>query len=137
MIDLETFRSRIGTYQFQNGRTKSQKLGNLLVNKLNKTVIMKKFSSLFLVLIPFIMVALTLIYSPIISTYSKTDENNRTLIKFSGTLNQDQDQEEVWIPGISWSFCLSTNKLCHIIYGNRRNIGYKYFGWNCDRGKIE
>ena len=28
------------------------------------------------------------------------------------------------------------NKLNHIINGNRRNVGYKYFSWNCDRGLI-
>ena len=28
------------------------------------------------------------------------------------------------------------NKLCHIMDGNRRNPGYKYFSWNCDRGFI-
>ena len=36
--------------------------------------------------------------------------------------------------GIYWSYGLSINKLNHIIHGNRRNIGYRYFSWNCDRG---
>ena len=37
---------------------------------------------------------------------------------------------------VTWasSSCLSMNKLWHILYGNRRNLGYKYFFWNCDRG---
>ena len=26
------------------------------------------------------------------------------------------------------------NKACHIMEGNKRNPGYKYFSWNCDRG---
>ena len=30
----------------------------------------------------------------------------------------------------------SLNKMCHILYGNRRNIGYKYFSWNCGRGLL-
>ena len=29
------------------------------------------------------------------------------------------------------------NKLCHIIFGNRTNIGYKYFSWNCDRALLQ
>ena len=37
---------------------------------------------------------------------------------------------------LNWGSDLSINKLCHIIYGNRRNVGYKYFSWNCDRGFI-
>ena len=38
--------------------------------------------------------------------------------------------------GLSWSNPLSVNKLCHIIYGNRTNFGYKYFTWNCDRALL-
>lgn len=38
--------------------------------------------------------------------------------------------------GMNWSYCLSVNKLSHMLYGNRRNIGYKYFSWNCDRALI-
>ena len=33
-----------------------------------------------------------------------------------------------------WMKKKSINKLCHAINGNRRNPGYKYFSWNCDRG---
>ena len=40
-------------------------------------------------------------------------------------------------PQPSWGSSLSINKLCHIKFGNiRRNIGYKYFTWNCDRGLL-
>ena len=28
------------------------------------------------------------------------------------------------------------NKLCHSLNGNRRNLGYNYFMWNCDRGLL-
>ena len=38
--------------------------------------------------------------------------------------------------GLKWSYGLSVNKLNHILNGNRRNVGYKYFSWNCDRGLI-
>ena len=36
--------------------------------------------------------------------------------------------------GISWSYPSSGNKLVHALNGNKRNIGYKYLSWNCDRG---
>ena len=35
-----------------------------------------------------------------------------------------------------WESNLITNKMCHIKYGNRRNFGYKYLTWNCDRGLL-
>ena len=35
--------------------------------------------------------------------------------------------------GINYSFEANTNKLVHSLTGNRRNLGYKYFVWNCDR----
>ena len=42
--------------------------------------------------------------------------------------------EQLNLGKLNWGSSLSINKLCHIIYGNMRNDGYKYFGWNCDRG---
>ena len=36
--------------------------------------------------------------------------------------------------GITFSFETNEiNKLMHSLHGNRRNLGYKYFVWNCDR----
>ena len=35
--------------------------------------------------------------------------------------------------GVTYSFESSSNKLMHSLNGNRRNLGYKYFVWNCDR----
>ena len=34
-------------------------------------------------------------------------------------------------------FCGSeTNKVCHILFGNRKNVGYTYIDWNCDKGYL-
>jgi hypothetical protein len=33
-----------------------------------------------------------------------------------------------------WMTAKQMNKFCHMRDGNRRNPGYKYFSWNCDRG---
>ena len=38
--------------------------------------------------------------------------------------------------GLNWISGLSINKIVKIINGNRRNLGYKYFSWNCDRGLL-
>ena len=35
--------------------------------------------------------------------------------------------------GMIYSFESSSNKLMHSLNGNRRNLGYRYFVWNCDR----
>ena len=45
---------------------------------------------------------------------------------------QSTPQYETWAS----SSCLGINKLCHILYGYRRNLGYKYFSWNCDRAYL-
>ena len=37
---------------------------------------------------------------------------------------------------LQWDSGLTINKLCHILFGNKRNIGFKYLSWNCDRGFI-
>ena len=38
--------------------------------------------------------------------------------------------------GVSWPYLNISNNLSHSLYGNRRNIGYKYLSWNCDRGLL-
>ena len=44
---------------------------------------------------------------------------------------------QAYTGGISWYYSADNNKICHIINGNRRNLGYKYFMWNCDRGVLK
>ena len=41
-----------------------------------------------------------------------------------------------WCFGLSWSYPTSKINVLHYTYGNRRNLGYKYFSWNCDRGLL-
>ena len=36
--------------------------------------------------------------------------------------------------GISGYSANKTNQVCHSLNGNRRNIGYTYLAWNCDKG---
>ena len=43
-------------------------------------------------------------------------------------------QLSVWNHGPRGLPGLSSNKVCHMIYGNRRNLGYKLSSWNCGRG---
>ena len=43
-----------------------------------------------------------------------------------------------WIVGMGlhWPYPNVATNLVHYIYGNRRNLGYRYFSWNCDRGLL-
>ena len=36
--------------------------------------------------------------------------------------------------GILWSTSNTVNSLMHALFGNKRNLGYKYLAWNCGRG---
>ena len=47
-----------------------------------------------------------------------------------------QASQERGTSSTCWNSNLSINKRTHILYGNRRNLGYKYFSWNCDRGLL-
>ena len=43
----------------------------------------------------------------------------------------------MYMMGMNWMYCnKAPNPLAHSLNGNRRNIGYNYFLWNCDRGII-
>ena len=44
------------------------------------------------------------------------------------------DPLETYPMGIKASFPSSVNHFCHVLYGNRRNVGYNYLTWNCDKG---
>ena len=61
-------------------------------------------------------------------------ENEAFAYKINISAQKVQDNlEHLNLGKLNWGSSLSINKLCHIINGNRRNVGYKYFGWNCDR----
>ena len=36
--------------------------------------------------------------------------------------------------GLSGYPTINVNTICHLIFGNRRNVGYTYLAWNCDKG---
>ena len=87
--------------------------------------------------------ALCLIYYPVIlSTFPATANQSKSTspaiiqCKISKPLKLFQNQESIQkpSPGLTWSFPVNNNKICHCLYGNRRNLGYKYFTWNCDIG---
>ena len=69
--------------------------------------------------------------------------NNQSIhnqsIQSSGLKNTNifpQASQDRGTSSISWNSNLSVNKRTHILNGNRRNLGYKYFSWNCDRALL-
>ena len=50
--------------------------------------------------------------------------------------NAPESKNHYWAAGLNWSYVKTNFNLSHYIYGNRKNTGYKYFSWNCDRGFI-
>ena len=47
-----------------------------------------------------------------------------------------QDLQVMYVSFTLMGINIDINKICHILFGNRRNIGYKYFSWNCGRGLL-
>ena len=44
--------------------------------------------------------------------------------------------EQFSTAGLSGFHSVKLNKACHILYGNRRNLGYRLAEWNCARGLL-
>jgi hypothetical protein len=50
------------------------------------------------------------------------------------TIHQEIIQK--YLIGINWMFPVNNNTIWYCLNGNRRNLGYKYVMWNCDRGVL-
>ena len=67
---------------------------------------------------------------------SQSNQSSKNQLQFDrSSINQSQINPSSK-NCINWDSGLSNNKRSHILYGNRRNLGYKYFSWNCDRGLL-
>ena len=72
------------------------------------------------------------IYKPTLVTDHGLSQN----VSSSLITSLHSSQENIAVTHLNWGSNLSINKQAHILYGNRRNLGYKYFSWNCDRGLL-
>ena len=67
-------------------------------------------------------------------------EGTNSQLKKTTLLCNSLEDNEIFVQSNfkqGWGSSLSINKLSHIKNGNkRRNIGYKYFTWNCDRALL-
>ena len=135
-IDIESYRVRIGMFvpkgpkcfKSRNSFKFTNNLENLKFNKSKKTTLQEIFiSSLVWILL------LTMSTMKIRNNQSQITENKQ---KFGHSCDVFQTLPSSFSVGISWSYSSANGNLMHYIYGNRRNLGYKYFSWNCDRGLL-
>ena len=129
MIDVELFRARIGVFQCPRPyRTKNRKFGYQCskVYKINKSSNQTMINIL-------LFLAMTL---PSFYLSQYVPQQNFRFGCINKSRFSESCMEWVWCQGISWSSPAAANKLCHLTYGNRRNQGYKYCSWNCDKGFI-
>ena len=143
-ISIEMYRQSIGTFvpSLRIKKSKPNK-NNLSYISSRKFIILKYIISL--IIITSITFGLLLIED----AECRLQENaiNERLPTTAGPvyINQDTfinfcDKETIysWIVGmtLNWPYANVSTNLSHYIYGNRRNVGYRYFSWNCDRGLL-
>ena len=129
-ISLQQYRISIGTY-LKSGLPKH---GNKLRKNKNNLKISKLPISQFFIclLIACLITNAAWISNHYMEPHCMESESSTCMKPFP----QRPQEFNMTLQYVTWasSSCLSINKLCHILFGNRRNLGYKYFFWNCDRG---
>ena len=131
-ISLEAYRSNIGTFQFRKSINSKTGKTSWYKSKLNSHLSSKTKSRKTPTLGDFLISFL--FYSIVFYVFFQCEHE---AFAYRGNISSQKVQDKLEILNLgtlNWGTSLSINKLCHIIYGNRRNVGYKYFGWNCDRG---
>ena len=146
-VSIEIYRQRIGTF-VPSSKQKILKYSasKTSFNKFNRSKPRKPIIADLIISI-IIWTILTLAASSILQrnnyqdSFQLEDKSIPTLptndVHFFSSSSWDIATLYSWIVGmgLNWPYN-STSNLAHYIYGNRRNVGYKYFSWNCDRGLI-
>ena len=128
-VDIVQYCSKIGCF---NSRTRFNKSMTINSNFRNMTCNNKQsmFSQIF---IPIILWTVFLYISvPTTSTHSNDDCIRKHPI------NHVKEGNNLTNPptGMFGFSTTEVNKINHIMNGNRRNIGYTYMTWNCDKGYL-
>ena len=129
-ISLQHYRISIGTYSL-SGALKLKKIKLLTRKSIDRSKVKNSWNFIKILLCTIFLSSLQLQFCPLVLPL------NMQLEKISVLNSTSQvSHENILNPHLNWGLNLSINKLCHILYGNRRNFGYKYFSWNCDRGLL-
>ena len=127
-VDISTYRARIGHFQPVNCDQRKPKY------KKSRYKITKWNISTF-----FIFWCLsTSITTPPSPTTHRIPNITPQFRKASLLVPQFHDTQEYLSPGVLRGISgfpgMNSNKVCHMINGNRRSLGYKISSWNCGRG---
>ena len=128
-MDIDSYRQVIGIFQFK--QRKMKKFMN------NKSFYMKDVSKVWEV--TFCLISYLIIFSTLPPTTDQTNYRRFATNQSKITKPINNFHREIirkYSNGISWMFPVNNNAICHSLNGNRRNLGYKYFMWNCDRGVL-
>ena len=134
-ISIESYRIRIGTFvpkepkSFKIKRYKFSSNSCNIKYKLKKTTIREVFISCMV----WIMIYSSMTIWNTSNVQSQLLRSNRIIEPGCDNVQSFSNQ---WGAGLSWSYSRSKVNLMHYTNGNRRNLGYRYFSWNCDRGLL-
>ena len=140
-IDIQTYRNRIGRFRHSGIKCKTfRNFENSLKSRIEKYYKKKNDSNRIsfsetLMLIIFYTLAFLLLYQNNHNYTYKEIESTNTKISLEKQPYfhlQMRSNSEYWSIGSKKKM----NKLNHALNGNRRNLGYKYLAWNCDKGFV-
>ena len=128
-ISLESYRQRIGCFQSCRTVRRLPKIRRRIIHPLRLGVL--------------IFIMLSLCSSLTLAQASASSSHPSLALHSRLPLKTALLPPPTWSPspppprGIAWSAANSVNKLAHALIGNKRNMGYKYLGWNCGRGFLK
>ena len=129
-ISLQHYRISIGTYSL-SGALKLKKIKILTRKSTNQSKLENSWNFIKIVLCIIFLLSLQVKSCSLMPPRNMQLENI-VIPNFTPQMSH----EKILNPQLNWGLNISINKLCHILNGNRRNFGYKYFSWNCDRGLL-
>ena len=129
-IDIANYRQRIGTFHPTGNKHKSRGQLNarqfeFFTNQASKCNRNKTFD---------ILVGLGIYLAIYILISGSIDYEDCDLSSKSLNIKNISPTSSFSNGQFYWMTARQMNKYFHISNGNRRNPGYKYFSWNCDRG---
>ena len=132
-ISIENYRQRIGCFQVSGRKnnvkflSSHQNFAHFKSASARGRKSTPKFCEMILCAIFYISI-FTIIFSS-----NHIDEENPNYPRRLSTITKDPFVKQT-NSKFYWATSKTINKVSHVINGNRRKQGYKYFSWNCDRG---
>ena len=131
-VDIENYRQKIGNFQPSCKKHKiksgiNRKQLNFFLNQFMKSKRKEINGWDFFIGMGFYLVIFILISGYGENINSGCTNNKLTMDENMITFSNQSNSNFFWMTS------KQINKACHILEGNKRNPGYKYFSWNCDR----